>query len=86
MLAPFSGLPDTVLQKAAAKSRQFELSYGKRLDPKLSGQRWEDEATLIIENLIKIAASNDGHTLTDSSTVVCSLAGLQSRARLVLQQ
>ncbi|KAI3449400.1 hypothetical protein Pfo_006065 [Paulownia fortunei] len=84
-VARLAGLPDIVLQKAAAKSQEFEGSYGKRLGAKLSTQRWEDKASLIIENLIKIAAINDCRTLTDS-TVVGFLANLQYRARLLLEQ
>ncbi|KAK6118119.1 hypothetical protein DH2020_048103 [Rehmannia glutinosa] len=84
-VARLAGLPDTVLQKAAAKSQEFEGSYGKRLKANLSTQSWEDKASLIIENLIKIAASNDCDTGTDSS-VVGSLTNLQYRARLLLEQ
>ncbi|KAL7151089.1 hypothetical protein ABFS83_04G007600 [Erythranthe nasuta] len=78
-VARLAGLPDTVLQKATAKSQEFELSYGKRLKPNFCSQRWEDDAYLIIENLMKIPANTD-------SMAVDSLANLQSTARLLLQQ
>ncbi|KAL0435966.1 UNVERIFIED_CONTAM: DNA mismatch repair protein MSH6 [Sesamum radiatum] len=84
-VARLAGLPDSVLQKATAKSQEFEGSYGKRLGANLSSQRWEDKASLVIKNLMEIAASNNCHTPTDSM-VVGSLANLQYRVRLLLQQ
>ncbi|CAA0824896.1 DNA mismatch repair protein MSH6 [Striga hermonthica] len=85
-VARLAGLPDTVLQKAAAKSQEFEGNYGKRLR-KLNSttQRWDDESSYIIGNLIKFTAANDFHPDTNSS-VVDSLANLQYRARLLLEQ
>ncbi|KAG8389557.1 hypothetical protein BUALT_Bualt02G0241600 [Buddleja alternifolia] len=80
-VARLAGLPDKVLQKAAAKSQELEEILGTNY----STQRWEDKASLIIENLIKIAASNDHSNLIDSS-FVGSLANLQYRARLLLEQ
>lgn len=74
-----------MLQKAAAMSQEFERTYGNKLGVNLSTKRWEDKASLIIENLIKIAATSDYHTLTESNTVG-SLTSLQSRARLLLEQ
>ncbi|PIM97702.1 Mismatch repair ATPase MSH6 (MutS family) [Handroanthus impetiginosus] len=76
-VARLAGLPDTVLQKAAAKSQEFEASYGKRYP-----QKWEDKASLIINNLIKIGSINHCSTLTD----IGSLADLQYRNRLLLEQ
>ncbi|KAK4418061.1 DNA mismatch repair protein MSH6 [Sesamum alatum] len=84
-VARLAGLPDSVLQKATAKSQEFEGSYDKRLGHNLSNQRWEDKVALVVENLMEIATSNNCHTLTDSM-VVGSLANLQYRARLLLQQ
>lgn len=84
-MASFPGLPDTVLQNAAAMSQEFEGSYGKRLGADLSTQRWEDKASLIIENLIKIVATIDRHTLAESRRDGL-LASLQYRARLLLEQ
>lgn len=73
-----------MLQKATAMSQEFERTYGNKLGAKLSTKRWEDKASLIIENLM-IAATSDYHTLTESNTVG-SLTSLQSRARLLLEQ
>lgn len=85
MLVLFPGLPDSVLQRATAKSQEFEGSYGKRVGVNLSSQRWEDTASLVIKNLMEIAASNNCHTPTDSM-VVGSLANLQYRSRSLLQR
>ncbi|KAL6525912.1 hypothetical protein OROMI_030307 [Orobanche minor] len=85
-VARLAGLPDTVLQEAAAKSREFERNYGKRLrKPNSTTPSW-DEASVIIHNVIKIAAGNYFGTGTDSCSVVDSLANLQYRARLLLEQ
>ncbi|KAL6515922.1 hypothetical protein OROGR_019227 [Orobanche gracilis] len=86
-VARLAGLPDTVLQEAAAKSREFERNYGKRLrKPNSTTQSWEDEASVIIHNVVKIAAGNYFGTGTDSCSVADSLANLQCRARLLLEQ
>ncbi|KAL0420115.1 UNVERIFIED_CONTAM: DNA mismatch repair protein MSH6 [Sesamum radiatum] len=84
-VARLAGLPDSVLQKATAKSQEFEGSCGKMLGANLSSQRWQDKASLVIKNLEEIAASNNCHTPPDSM-VVGSLANLQYRARLLIQQ
>ncbi|KAL3849679.1 hypothetical protein ACJIZ3_011561 [Penstemon smallii] len=85
-VARLAGLPDSVLLKAAAKSQEFEGSYGKRrLGSDISTQRWEDKAYLIVQNLIKIAAKNEFCTSTNN-TVVGTLANLQYKVRLLLEQ
>ncbi|KAL3648107.1 hypothetical protein CASFOL_009075 [Castilleja foliolosa] len=81
-VARLAGLPDKVLQKAVAKSHEFEANYGKRRKPNATKSSWEDEASLIIDNLIKI---NDFRMDTDSP-VIDSLTNLQYRARLLLEQ
>ncbi|KAL0389708.1 UNVERIFIED_CONTAM: DNA mismatch repair protein MSH6 [Sesamum calycinum] len=83
-VARLAGLPDSVLQKATAKSQEFEGSCGKMLGANLSSQRWQDKASLVIKNLEEIAASNNCHTPPDSM-VVGSLANLQYRARSLLR-
>ncbi|XP_047969957.1 DNA mismatch repair protein MSH6 [Salvia hispanica] len=75
-VARLAGLPDTVLRKAAAMSQEFEGTYGNKLG---ATHRWEDKASLIIENLIKITA-------TAESKNIDLLTSLQSRASLLLQQ
>lgn len=74
-----SGLPDSVLQKAAAMSQEFEGNYGKRLGTTKS---WEDKTSVIIGNLMKIG---DSHTCTNSE-VVDSLTSMQHRATFLLEQ
>lgn len=78
----FPGLPDTVLRKAAAMSQEFEGTYGNKLG---ATHGWEDKVSFIIENLIKIAATTNYHTLAESKNVGL-LTSLQSRASLLLQQ
>ncbi|XP_051141836.1 DNA mismatch repair protein MSH6 isoform X2 [Andrographis paniculata] len=78
-VARLAGLPDTVLQRAVAKSQEFEGSHCKRLN--LSSNELEDEASLIIKNAIKIVAAAEP---SNEHSVTC-LANLQSNARLLLQ-
>lgn len=66
-------------------SKEFEGTYGNRVGADSSSEKWEDKASLIIENLIKIAASTDYHALVESKAVDL-LTSLQSRSRLLLQQ
>lgn len=77
-----SGLPDSVLQKAAAMSQEFEENYGKRVGTTKS---WEDKASLIIENLMKIAGDVASHTSSESD-VADSLTSIQHRASFLLEQ
>ncbi|XP_057782207.1 DNA mismatch repair protein MSH6 [Salvia miltiorrhiza] len=77
-VARLAGLPDTVLRKAAAMSQEFERTYGNRLG---AAQKWEDKASLIIGNLIKIAATTDYHTFAESKNDGL-LTSLQSKARI----
>lgn len=66
-------------------SKEFEGTYGNRLGSKSSSDSWEDKASLIIENLIKIATTTDYHAPIESKRVNL-LSSLQSRARLLIQQ
>lgn len=66
-------------------SKEFEGTYGNKLGTESSSDSWADKASLIIENLIKIAATTDYHTPMESKSVDL-LSSLQSRARLLIQQ
>lgn len=86
MFATFTGLPEEVLQRAAAKSEEFEGSYGKRLGYNISNLTWEDGVSSITRNLVRIAASaSDSNTLANTKAI-SSLAHMQYQAKLLLKQ
>lgn len=81
-----SGLPTSVLQKAAVKSREFEASYGKcrkvSSETNSPNKNWVDEITAIIRKLTEIATS-----LSCQKTLcVGSLRELQDKARESMQR
>ncbi|KAJ9171734.1 hypothetical protein P3X46_015053 [Hevea brasiliensis] len=73
-VARLAGLPDSILEKAAAKSREFEAVYGKH-------RNTSDEMVVFIQNLIDVAANLSCHSF-DSNL----FNKLQHRARVLLQQ
>ena len=80
-----SGLPTSVLQEAAAKSKDFEATYGKyrKLSPETSsGHSWVDEMAIIIQNLADAARN------LSCQEAICDsiLSELQGRARVLLEQ
>lgn len=84
----FSGLPDSLLQKAAAKSREFEATYGKhRKAPgkNLSFQCSDDKVVEFIKNLNNIAAKLSCRESPESKSISC-LIELQHRARMLMQK
>ncbi|KAL2556591.1 DNA mismatch repair protein MSH6 [Forsythia ovata] len=84
-VARLAGLPDAVLHKATAKSQEFEGMYGKRSEDELSVLSWEDKASVIIQNLIKISANQICHYSAEHM-VLGSLNKLQLKARVLLGQ
>lgn len=78
-----SGLPTSVLQKAAAKSREFEVTYGKQ-NKASSGNNndrsWVDEMTVIYKKLTH-AATNLGF---QENSNINSFSLLQDKARALL--
>ncbi|CAK9152913.1 unnamed protein product [Ilex paraguariensis] len=87
-VARLAGLPDTVLQKAAAKSREFEEMYGKNEKntlKKLPEQSWEDKM-IILQNLINVIVSINCHETAAESAVASSLINLQRRTRILLER
>ncbi|KAI4349732.1 hypothetical protein L6164_010292 [Bauhinia variegata] len=85
-VARLAGLPTSVLQKAAAKSREFEASYGKcrRIysDNTSCSQSWVDEMRFIINKLVNTATNSSYQDkLCDSSLP----SELQDKARVLLQ-
>ncbi|GAV87389.1 MutS_V domain-containing protein/MutS_I domain-containing protein/MutS_II domain-containing protein/MutS_IV domain-containing protein/MutS_III domain-containing protein [Cephalotus follicularis] len=80
-VARLAGLPDCVLQKAAAKSREFEAIYGTHR--KASEEGCDDEMVAFIRNLFNIATEFSSHECSGSAG--SSLIELQHRARTLLQ-
>lgn len=81
-----SGLPTSVLQKAGAKSREFEASYGKcrkvSSETNYPSKSWVDEIAAIIQKLSKVATN-----LSCQETLcVGSLRELQDKARESMQR
>jgi DNA mismatch repair protein MSH6 len=86
MVIIISGLPTSVLQKAAAKSREFEATYGKYRkvlsETNSLNQSWVDEITTIVQKLNNAATNLSWEeTVSDGS-----LMELQCKARKLLQQ
>ncbi|GAA0138288.1 DNA metabolism protein [Lithospermum erythrorhizon] len=79
-VARLAGLPDTVLRCAAAKSKEFEVVYGKhdKSDGIFFNQSWKDEIIRVIQKLAK--GSNNSNFMLDS------LKELQQRARKLIEQ
>lgn len=77
-----SGLPTFVLRNAAAKSKEFEATYGKcRKETNLSTQDWVDEMIVIIQRF-----NNAARDLRCQETVcVSSLSELQGKASELLR-
>ncbi|TKY61722.1 DNA mismatch repair protein MSH6 [Spatholobus suberectus] len=85
-VARIAGLPTSVLQKAAAKSREFEATYGKcrkvSSETNSPNKNWVDEITVIIQKLNNVATN-----LSCQETIwVRSLSELQDKARELMQR
>ncbi|KAH9623043.1 hypothetical protein KSS87_003545 [Heliosperma pusillum] len=79
-VARIAGIPDCVLRKAAAKSREFEMAFGrhrKRSDKNVLS--WEDEAARFIQNIIRITSDADLQE-------IASIRQLQRNAKILLEQ
>ncbi|XP_027349607.1 DNA mismatch repair protein MSH6 [Abrus precatorius] len=85
-VARLAGLPTSVLQKAAAKSREFEATYGKcrkkSKETNSANQNWFDKIAVIIQKL-----NNAATNLSCQETIcVSSLRELQDKARELMQR
>ncbi|XP_074317650.1 DNA mismatch repair protein MSH6-like [Silene latifolia] len=79
-VARIAGIPDCVLRKAAAKSREFEMAFGRHSKrPDNNVQNRENEAASFIQNLIRITSHADLQT-------IASFSQLQRNARILLEQ
>ncbi|KAK9282095.1 hypothetical protein L1049_005007 [Liquidambar formosana] len=87
-VARLAGLPDSILQKAAAKSIEFEATYGKhrkRSEDNLSIHSLEDDMVVYIQKLIKVAENSSCYESSEGMGIG-SLTELQHRARMLMQQ
>lgn len=91
-VARLAGLPNSVLQKAAAKSREIEGIYGRHrkgsddgCDERLSSQNSEDDVVFFIQSLINGVAKLSYHK-SFKDIHASSLSDLQQRARMFLDQ
>ncbi|CAK7348409.1 unnamed protein product [Dovyalis caffra] len=85
-VARLAGLPDSILHKAAAKSSEFEASYGqpkKRSEGNLAVQSC-DKMVVLIQSLINASTSLSYHE--SSGIGISSVTKLQDKARIFLQQ
>nr|XP_023894914.1 DNA mismatch repair protein MSH6 [Quercus suber] len=84
-VARLAGLPDSVLQKAAAKSREFESTYGKHLktfEDNLYNQSWIGEMVEFVRKFIDIT-ENFSCKKSPESTGASFLTELQHRAHIL---
>ncbi|RVX01446.1 DNA mismatch repair protein MSH6 [Vitis vinifera] len=91
-VARLAGLPNSVLQKAAAKSREIEGIYGRHrkgsddgCDERLSSQNSEDDMVFFIQSLINGVAKLSYHE-SFKDIHASSLSDLQQRAKMFLDQ
>ncbi|KAL8142654.1 hypothetical protein V2J09_015686, partial [Rumex salicifolius] len=80
-VARIAGIPDSILHKAAAKSREFEDEYGRhRLasTKNLPIQAFGGEMSIYIQNLINFAG--------ETHASITSLSELQSQVMILLKQ
>ncbi|KAL5863022.1 hypothetical protein ACOSQ3_000536 [Xanthoceras sorbifolium] len=87
-VAQLAGLPNCVLQKAAAKSSAFEAIYGKHRtesEDNLPIHHSADEMMVLIRNLITITANLSCQKSSEGNGVSL-LTELQHKARTLMQQ
>ncbi|XP_050237496.1 DNA mismatch repair protein MSH6 [Mercurialis annua] len=86
-VARLAGIPDSILQKAAVKSREFEAIYGQHGRVSEGNSKIQtdgDKIAVFLHNMIDVA-TNWSCNSTESIDI-SSLAELQHRARILLQQ
>lgn len=87
----FSGLPDSILQKAAAKSLEFEAAYGRHRKGSYRNLAIQnhDEMVIFIQNLVNVTTDFKvelGYFKSSRGIDVSCLTELQGRTRILLQQ
>lgn len=81
-VARLAGIPDCVLLKAAAKSREFEAVYGRQQDRSKNVRDWDERTIKIFQNLIGISTSDD----SSSNSSIATISKLQRQTRILLEQ
>ncbi|XP_030532528.2 DNA mismatch repair protein MSH6 [Rhodamnia argentea] len=86
-VARLAGLPESILQKAASRSREFEHSYGrhKKGSPKHSCTQFSEEMALFMQKLMKLVMQSSDSELFDT-TCIDSFVKLQHEAKLLVRQ
>lgn len=83
-----SGLPNCVLTEAAAKSREFEATYGitgEESEENLCNHSWIDGTVTLIQKLISLESTLRCNDETEKNGI-SSLKQLQQQARILVQQ
>nr|GMD27813.1 DNA mismatch repair protein MSH6 [Ipomoea batatas] len=82
-VARLAGLPDNLLEKAAAKSREFEGVYGNNNKGSRgnSSKNWDEKAIEVIRSLMHVADYNEPY----GSKAIELLNDLQCRAKVLLE-
>ncbi|GAB4841764.1 DNA mismatch repair protein msh6 [Ancistrocladus abbreviatus] len=85
-VARLAGVPDSVLLKASAKSREFEAAYGRKRKLRLDElEAWKAEVLAFIQNVIKVVTDLSSLKLKQKVDIAL-FCELQCRARMILQQ
>ncbi|KGN45011.1 DNA mismatch repair protein MSH6 [Cucumis sativus] len=87
-VARLAGLPNCVLTEAAAKSMEFEVTYGmagEESEVDLCNQTWVDDTTTLIQKLISLESAVRCNDETEKNGIG-SLKQLQQQARILVQQ
>ncbi|KAG6593236.1 DNA mismatch repair protein MSH6, partial [Cucurbita argyrosperma subsp. sororia] len=87
-VARLAGLPNCVLTEAAAKSREFEATYGitgEESEENLCNHSWVDGTVTLIQKLISLESTLRCNDETETNGI-SSLKQLQQQARILVQQ
>lgn len=78
------GLPDFVLQNAAAKSREFEATYGKHKNPpeNISNHSAVEQMVVLIQKLNSVVANLRCQEFPES---ISGLIDLQQESRILCE-
>lgn len=85
-VARLAGLPESILQKAEAKSKEFEETYGKHKQglKELSDSHWAKKITGFLQDLGSVVTKSSCHETHDMADI--GLTEMHHRARLLLQE
>ncbi|XP_008451484.1 DNA mismatch repair protein MSH6 isoform X2 [Cucumis melo] len=87
-VARLAGLPNCVLTEAAAKSMEFEATYGmagEESEDNLCNHAWVDDTITLIQKLISLESTVRCNDETEKNGIG-SLKQLQQQARILVQQ